>query len=398
MIGQYFFIKNSVGNTVLKLIALTLLIEVILSLKLWIPINREFPLISAFRWLDFSLGDVGDSLLLIIIVLALLNLIFSKKYRRSSIVAILLFFSLLILEDINRLQPWLYMQIALLLATGFRKERSDSSTISGILLVIALVYLWGGIQKMNLGFITETFPWFLAPLGISFQFNPDQSLGGYHFLIATIPLFEFLLGVFLLIQKTRKLGVILGIIMHLFILLSLGPLGHNWNTVIWPWNLVMIIILVLLFLQKRDISILREIRDSRVHYLILVFFGLMPTLNFIGYWDNYLSSSLYSGTDSDVIYYYEGQNEFERNTYKKYQVSYGDTTETPQEKIWLIHWSILDINVPYYQADRYYKRMGEKICKKATSPLTAGIKIIKKSKFTAKKEVIKCSCLSLLKS
>jgi hypothetical protein len=150
----------------------------------------------------------------------------------------------------------------------------------------------------------------------------------------------------------------------------------------------MIIILILLFVQKRDISVLRKIRGSKVNFLILVFFGVMP---------NFLSSSLYSGTDSEVIYYYEAQNEVEFNPYKKYQVLPKETAGTPQGEIWLIHWSILDINVPYYQANRYYKRMGEKICKKTTSPLTAGIKIIKKSKFTAKKEIITCNCASLLK-
>lgn len=49
-------------NRLSKLIALTLIIEISSSWKLWIPIDRDFPIVSAFSTLDFNLGSLGDGL------------------------------------------------------------------------------------------------------------------------------------------------------------------------------------------------------------------------------------------------------------------------------------------------------------------------------------------------
>jgi hypothetical protein len=55
-----------------------------------------------------------------------------------------------------------------------------------------------------------------------------------------VPAFEILIGIALLNKGFRKLGVIMAVSMSLFLLTVLGPLGHNWNSVVWPWDIAMV--------------------------------------------------------------------------------------------------------------------------------------------------------------
>src|SRR5262249_58729556 len=68
------------------------------------------------------------------------------------------------------------------------------------------------------------------------------------------------------------------------------------NSVVWPWNVALATATVVLF---RDASwngakLLRGDRTLR-HRALVVLVGVMPMLSFVGLWDAFLSSALYSG-------------------------------------------------------------------------------------------------------
>ena len=110
------------------------------------------------------------------------------------------------------------------------------------------------------------------------------------------PLVEAGIGVGLL-TRYRNWAVILALGMHAFILFCIGPLGHDWNTVVWPWNVAMAAFVVLLFWRTGDISpkkilLLSRRRPSYLHAVVLVLFAVMPLLGLFGLWDSYLSASL----------------------------------------------------------------------------------------------------------
>jgi hypothetical protein len=115
------------------------------------------------------------------------------------------------------------------------------------------------------------------------------------------PLVEASIGVGLL-TRYRNWAVILALGMHAFILLCLGPLGHDWNTVVWPWNVAMATFVVLLFWRTGDISPKKILlptrrRPSYLHAVVLVLFAVMPLFGLFGLWDSCLSASLYSGNN-----------------------------------------------------------------------------------------------------
>lgn len=342
-----------------RLIAMCLIVQIAISWKLWIPIDRSFPMVSAFSSLDFSMGIIGDSLLTTTLLLGLLLVILQKQTIRA-VILITSCFVLLILEDITRLQPWVYNQSILLLLLAQYKKIKGTTIISGVLLLLSLVYLWSGIQKMNLGFIRQTFPWLLSGLNIDVTGSTHQSYYFLRYLFAAVALYEFFIGVLLLFSKKRKLGICLAIIMHLFILLSLGPTGHHWNIVVWPWNITLILMLILIYKVNEPIYLFRHALSSHLNKVIVLLFGILPALNFAGYWDKSLSGSLYSGTDSTISLFYNSTPETDLATLNLPQEKSDDNHY--DSKTFLMYWSMDEMQVPYYQSHRHIKRYVQVIC------------------------------------
>lgn len=392
-------LHNQMIKSLSQLMAFSFIAEILLSWKLWFPVDREFPMMSAFSWLDFSIGAVGDGILSLALLIALVFIVFNK-HRNLAIIMTISCLLVLILEDITRFQPWVYMQGAILILISVNKKGREKAILSGAMLIVALVYIWSGIQKLNLGFLRDTFPWVLSAFGLDFQIESDQTLGTFNYIFVIAPILEFSIGLFLLISKTRKIGIIAGLIMHFFILLSLGPTGHNWNIIVWIWNLSLILFLIQFYSSRERINIIEGIKSFRLNYIILIFFGLMPALNFIGYWDNTLSGSMYSGTHSNVAFYFDTNSEPELSKFRKAAttVMENNDSDCSISKTWFIYWSVYDIKVPIYPAFRYYKRFGRKLCEKTKTPLKSGVEITTRSKFTGDQTITKCSCLELLES
>jgi len=380
-----------------QLIAICLLVEMLISWKLWFPFAREFPMISAFSWLDFTIGLAGDGLLCAGLVVSLV-FIAAGKFRMNAIVILLSCLFVLILEDIARLQSWVYILVAILTALCLYKKGRENSILTGVVLIVAFVYMWSGIQKLNLGFIGDTFPWMLSAFGIDFRTESNLELGLLHYLFLIVPLIEFLIGVLLLNIRTRRVGIVVGILMHLFILLSIGPTGHNWNPAVWPWNLASILILVLLYPIRKQLMVKEGIQSLGLNKGIVVLFGIMPALNFIGCWDDNLSAGMYSGTSSNVEFYFEGENERELPKFRSaaaQSIKEGDMMPTIS-KTNLVYWSLFDLKTPFYPAQRYYDRLGRKLCQKLKGTENSWIEVTTKSKFSAERLSFKCECKELL--
>ena len=384
---------NQMVKILSQLMAFTFITEILLSWKLWFPVDREFPMMSALSWFDFSVGIVGDGFLLFTLLIALI-FIAIDKHRTFAISITLGCLVILVLEDITRFQPWVYTQGAILFLISFNNRKREKAILSGVMFIVASVYVWSGIQKFNLIFFRETFPWLLSAFGIDIRIDSKHAYDILNYLVAVIPLIEVSIGLFLLFTRTRKIGIITGLLMHSFIILSLGPSGHNWNIIIWSWNLCLMLFLVLYYSSRMNINITEGIKSFRINYIVLTLFGLMPTLNFIGYWDDYLSGVLYSGSNDRVVFYMDTIDEPELTKSRKTVTINNEGCST--YKINFIGWSIYDLRVPFYPANRYYNSFGRILCKKTKNQIQSGIEITTRSKFTGNKIITRCSCRELL--
>ncbi len=123
-----------------------------------------------------------------------------------------------------------------------------------LLLLLASVYFFSGIGKMNFAFslyvrnkivLSGIFP---AGNAISYEWLTYHA--GY--LLAFI---EIVLSIGLVFKRAKKMSAIFLIVMHLLILADIGPFGINYDTIIWPWNMAMILILYIFFLRNVPVSI-----------------------------------------------------------------------------------------------------------------------------------------------
>jgi hypothetical protein len=114
-------------------------------------------------------------------------------------------------------------------------NRTDSlkraAALNACRLIIVSIYFWSGIQKLNPAFVRGTFPWMLAPFtGVL----SATVIARVHSLAVAAPFVEIGIALGLLTQRLRNAVVFVAVAMHLFILASVGPLGLDYNNVIWP--------------------------------------------------------------------------------------------------------------------------------------------------------------------
>ena len=333
-----------------RIIALACLSSIILSYKIWLS-ERNFPLSPVFDFLPTIIYPL-DWILLSSTILCLLFIILFRNPQKAIIVFLFLS-AVLGLFDINRWQPWFYQYVLMFFVLSFFNYSCDdtkqSQSISVILkLMIASIYFWSGLQKLNPFFISDTFPWLMEPFQI-------ENISSLNYLSKSFPIIESLSGIMLLINKTKKIGLILITGMHLFILFVIGPLGHNYNPVVWPWNIAMICFCFILFYNQNKIS-LKEFKIAILYHSIkitFVLFCLFPQLNFFNLWDSYLSNNLYSGnTSSGVVIFSDSVKNNLPNYIKQYAIA-----DSNSNFINIKYWCMQETGVPAYPEKRNFERI-----------------------------------------
>ncbi|MCI0460520.1 MAG: hypothetical protein L0Z62_26500 [Gemmataceae bacterium] len=350
-------------------VAVAMLCGLLLSPKLWLN-GRTYPLTPI--WDGWPIVPPPWDWLVFGTLLALLVVLLLAPRPGRLILLFVGLAGLWALGDQTRWQPWFYQYLFMLLVVGWgmtwppQPEQQDGA-LNACRLIVASMYLWSGAQKFNASYVTDIHPWLLDPV---MPFVPEgladwvRQSGWY------VPFLEGGLGVLLLIGPLRLVGVGLALGMHALILFSLGPLGHNWNTIVWPWNLAMMAFVLILFVGTREVtpwSILWPGR-FRVGWVTAVLFGVMPLLNFFDWWDSYLSAALYSGNvvraSAHVSVRVKGRLPPEVQTQfvqPRWDVTADPDLESRPYEVDFLDWSITELNVPYYPARRVYRQLARKL-------------------------------------
>ena len=363
-----------------RAITIAFVCGLLLSAPLWFGL-RTYPIAPLVVGVPALLVPL-DALFFVLAV-ALLGVLCVSRQSWWVTVGLLGTLGVFIVTDITRLQPWVYQYAAMLGAFAFcTREKS----LNVCRFIVAATYVWSGVQKLNPQFMQSTFAWLLAPLG---------TFSMPHLAIA-VALAETLLGLGLLWGKTRHLSVVLVVVMHLLILLSIGPLGHNWNTIVWPWNIAMMMFVVLLFwkwnsgIQNSEFRIqnwLFNLRSCWYSIAIVLLFGVMPLFSFFGLWDSYLSASLYSGnTDSARIAILDRESvRLPPSLQKRFE-----SPETP-----LLFWSMDELNVPPYPEARVFRSIFHVLCTYSDNPDALLLYVKRKWLWTGPQENLLETCPTL---
>lgn len=283
------------SHLILTVIQASIFVSIAISSDLWFPFKKIFPTVPAFGFLqNLPLSiNIAVSLLFISSLIAA----YSRKYKpQLFLILFCVFYAVASSFDYLRIQPWSYYYFFMILCFAVRyQDQNQEQTLNLLRFIMASIYVWSGIQKLNYSFLFITYPDLVEPF-------TDHLPGVLNSVLlklgVTGPVTEIIGGSALFFKRTRRAGLIILTLVHLFILLMVGPFGKAINIIIWPWNISFIILLWMLFFNKEtDFSLGFIFRDFRKPFTaaVIALFGFLPVLSFVGLWPMYLSSALYSG-------------------------------------------------------------------------------------------------------
>lgn len=360
-----------------------------LSPKLWLS-DRLYPLTPVLRFLT-PIPAPFDAIFYAALLATLAAIaILARPAKLIGAFAVLAIVTALF--DQSRWQPWFYQYLVMLIAVGWYYLDRDSHdddhhpALNVCRLVVVCTYIWSGLQKANTDFMVRNFPFLVEPFTRSLP-PPLVTVVNSFGILA--PFIEIAVGIGLLTRRFRRYAIFGGIGMHTFILLAIGPLGLSYNDVVWPWNLVMISLLLILFWNRPNLSA-REIlwpRGAVLHRLALLLFGIAPALSFFNIWDSDLSSALYADIRNVPIIFVTDAlagrlpKEIQRSVYPTKQPG------TKALNVW--EWSTNELNVTIYPEPRIYKNVARYICSYAHDPSEVKL-LIRRQRvlFAADKQVL----------
>ncbi|MDP8980401.1 MAG: hypothetical protein M3O35_07405 [Acidobacteriota bacterium] len=328
----------------------------ILSWRLWLS-SRIFPLSPLTDFLP-TIPYPLDLIWLFVLLCLLASIILVARSQKLIFIFLLLA-GLQSLGDQTRWQPWFYQYFLMLAVIGFYawkkpEKRYQAAALNICRLIVVFTYVWSGLQKLNVNFIRETWPDIAGPF---LRWVPEAARNIPAPLILMIPVLEILTGLGLITRKFRNAAVLLASATHIFVLALLISSGEN--RVVWPWNVVMVLFVVLLFWQDQETTAGNILRPrSGLHATALLLCAVLPALSLVDLWDSYLSAALYSGNTHQAVIL----------------VSPAVIERLPpavRPHVWqeskpffldINRWAYGELNTPVYPEPRVYRAVARRIC------------------------------------
>ena len=360
--------SQTAAQSIATYVRLTTLVGLIagiaLSPRLWLA-DRLFPLTPLVELVPCLRVPVDAVLLALLLIGASVAVLTRTAATMFAVAGILI---CLFLLDQTRLQPWVYMYGTLLLLIGYGATDTGSgarlgSALDGCRAVVAGIYLWSGLQKLNVTFVFVVFPWFIEPL-----FGTHPGTPAWHWMALFAGMFEAAIGALLLFRRTRLSALAMALTVHVVALACLGPWGHDTNEVIWPWNIAMFAIAAALFLPRTRTGFGQVLRPRSIpHAAAVLLFMVLPGLSFAGLWDALPSMRLYSG-NKEMAYAVFTQQALQRLP-QGLQRRVGENRTLDFRD-----WAYGELNAPDYAAERVFLRIGRALCETTSGGVTLVIR------------------------
>lgn len=344
--------NNNIVSFLLQCTFTCWLITKVIGWKLWVS-DRQFPLIPPFEFLQ---APAAVHWLLLVMSALLLILLIFKPLNKFLLIFFLFTELASCLLDQNRWQAWEYQYLFITVAAIINYNHPQK-LIGCIALIMAGTYLYSGIGKLNPGYLEV----FWDKMVLKRFFRLENVLMNYpvvYYCGYITALLEVIAAAGLFFVSTQKISAAVLISMHVGILILLGPFGLDYNRTVWPWNVLMIIFLYIIFLHKKNSAINLSCLWKGWNKMIIICWGILPALNYIGLWDNYLSSRIYSGNLPQMVMCINDTAEV--NILKPY-LNKGDVYNicNGSAMVNVQRWAMKEMNSPPYPELRVYKKIKE---------------------------------------
>ncbi len=181
---------------------------------------------------------------------------------------------------------------------GISAIKEKTENLAYYLFAIGGIYLWSGVQKMNIfyyhGFSPSKAQEFQVTgdndgiANMTEGINPEWLHDALHSFLTMVPFIEMLLGIGLIMSLTRKWTSYIAIGLHIGIIVYL--IYTDYNRIVWHWNAAMIVYHFILL--KKDGEFTLNLTPRIL--VAVVFFAVTPFINVFTNHIPYLSWNLYS--------------------------------------------------------------------------------------------------------
>jgi hypothetical protein len=326
-----------------------------LSYPLWLS-SRSFPLAPVASWIPSFPFPLDHALVAVLLGSLLVGAIVESVVPLLVALAGL---TILGAQDQSRWQPWVYQYAIMLvvLAHPAGGARACSREMLACRAIVSGLWFWSGVQKLNASFLESGLTAIVPSSDLPEAVRSLLVRAGI-----VVPALEIAIGLGFLWARTRRAAAFAAIAMHASILGLLGPLGDSWNSVVWPWNLAMIVFAWVLARGSEDARTTlglgargRDRRAAAVHALAVVAFWLLPALSFVDAWDAYLSASLYSKNIRQAAFKVAPEAGARMPSDLRARID-------EDGLLWLMDWSLDELNVPAYPEERVFTRVAAALC------------------------------------
>lgn len=151
----------------------------------------------------------------------------------------------LMLADQHRLQPWAYQFVLVAIVLAVSEPRA---AVGWLRLLIVSFYFHSAITKLDYSFAHTLGQQFLMVLVRPLGLAPENWSEATRVLAAlAFPTGELIVALTLCLARTRSLGLVAAIFLHVLLLVILGPWGLNHKPGVLLWNLYFIVQDLILF-------------------------------------------------------------------------------------------------------------------------------------------------------
>jgi hypothetical protein len=310
-----------------------------------------------------------DAVSLVALVLSLAMVVLRRdsaiSWRPMAVIAIS--FTILFVCNQHRLQPWAYQ--GWLYAILFASAAPQSVRRYMIALTIS-IYAYSALGKFDQQFLKTVGPSLVNTLIAAGGIEDGGAAmgrwkGWIESSVVLLPIAELVIAGLIAIPKTRRVGGIGAITMHFSLVGILGPLGLGHSVGVLVWNLYLAAQSWLLFVTRDVRSHQSELgpvsrpRTTGVFaHAVMIAAILLPMLERLprgevyGYWDHWLSWSLYSPHTSRVdVQVHESALATLPDIVTHY--SHDGDEDDGWMTVQIDRWSLAELAVPVYPQARF---------------------------------------------
>ncbi len=340
--------------------SLSLLIAV--TWRLWFQAG-DFPVVPIV-W-DETQSRTEAIAATLTMLLGLAWILISRKFRRWPFWVVLACLAMLFIGNQHRLQPWAYQSFLYCVVFATMAPASMRRWVTAIAIS---VYIYSSLGKFDYQFIHTVGQDFVSSvLGPPETASPDR----WRLMLAFfLPAAELGVAIGLWLRRSRRAAGVLAMGMHGSLVLLLGPWWLDHSTGVVVWNACLIGQAWLLFVSPTTAT--REstspmIALSLIGQVVILIALVMPTAERWGYWDHWLSWSLYSPHTSRVTI------EIHQSAIDTLPTGAVHNTSPPDDesnwvKIASDRWSLAELGVPVYPQARFQLGVARSLARALDDP------------------------------